>query len=117
MKHVAIVCSMLLIPLCVFANRKTDSLLNIVQKYKKQPYFESNTNYNKVLIAVAENMQNAQPDTSFLFSNKSYELSKICEYSKGIQNSSLSISVLFLNEGNIQKLFYVVYLRERRLNV
>jgi len=106
-KYILLIFFIVHIPLCAFADRKTDSLMIIVHEYEKKAHFESDTNYIKALIAVAENLQNSQPDTSLLFSNKAYELSKNCEYPKGILNSSLSMAVLFIKEGDIQKLLQI----------
>ena len=63
------------IQVCVYADRKTDSLINVVQGYEKKIHFESDTNYIKALIAVAEELKISQPDTSLLFGDKAYELS------------------------------------------
>ena len=61
--------------------------LNIVQEYEKKIHFESDTNYIKALIAVADIYKTSNPDFTLLFSNKAYELSTRYGYSNGILKS------------------------------
>jgi len=90
-------------PFYLFANHKTDSLINIAHEYEKKAHFESDTNYIKTLIDIAEQFKNSQPDTSLLFSDKAYELSKKSGYSKGILKSLLAMTSYYVRAGNVEK--------------
>ena len=102
MKHILTI-FIFIIPFCLFANSKTDSLKNIVHEYEKKTRFETDTNYIIALINVAEELKISQPDTSLLFSNKAYELSKESGYSRGVLKSLLSMTQYYVGARDIEK--------------
>ena len=73
-KYILIIFFIVQIPLCAFADRITDSLINIVHEYEKKTHFESDTNYINALIDVAKIFGTANPDSTLLYGNKAYEL-------------------------------------------
>ena len=102
MKHILTIL-IFIIPFCLFADYKTDSLINIVHEYEKKVHFESDTNYINALIDVAEEFKRIQPDTSLLFSDKAYELSKKHGYPKGVFQSLLIKASYYIGAGDTEK--------------
>ena len=103
-RYILIIFFIVQIPLCAFTDRKTDSLINIVQEYEKKTHFESDTNYIKTLIAVAEIFGTANPDSSLLFGSKAYELSTRYGYSKGIIESAFTMVPVYTIQQDVQNL-------------
>ena len=101
MKHI-LTLFILTIPFSLFANR-ADSLRNIVRTYETGIHFESDTNYINALIDVAEELKRSQPDTSLMFSDKAYELSKKHGYPKGVLKSLLAMTQYYVGARDIEK--------------
>ena len=106
-RYILLVFFIVQISFCAVANRKADSLINIVHEYEKKTHFESDTNYIKALIDVSERLKNINPDSSLLFGNKAYELSTRNEYHRGIIKSGLSVAQIYLAKLNKNKLIEV----------
>ena len=95
------------LPFVAFANRETDSLINIIQEYEKKTHFETDTNYIKMLIAVAEIFGTANPDSTLLFGNKAYELSTRYGYSKGVLSSAFAMVPVYSRRQDFQNLLQI----------
>ena len=106
MKHILTI-FIFIIPFCLFADYKTDSLINIVHEYEKKAHFESDTNYIKTLIAAAETFGRANLDSSLLFGNKAYELSTQYGYSKWILASAFAIVPVYSRQQDAKNLLKI----------
>ena len=103
MKHILTI-FIFIIPFCLFADHKTDSLINIAHEYEKKTHFESDTNYIKALIDVAEAFKLSNPDSCLLFGWKSYDLSAKYGYSKEFLKSGIMLSAVYIDRGDKQNL-------------
>ena len=103
MKHILTIL-VFIIPFCLFANHKADSLINIAHEYEKKSNFESDTNYIKTLIDVAEAFKLSNPDSCLLFGWKSYDLSAKYGYSKEFLKSGIMLSAVYIDRGDKQNL-------------
>ena len=97
----------ILIPLGLFSNNKADSLISIVHEYERKNHFESDTNYIKTLIDVANLLKPTNPDSSLFFGDKAYELSARFGYSRGILQSAFAIVPIYSSKYNSQKLLQI----------
>ena len=98
---------MIPISVCVFANRETDSLNAVIQKYEKQSHFESDTNYIKSLIGIAQKLESANLDSSLLYSTKAYELSTKLGHLKLIIESGFAMISIYTKKGDAQKMLQI----------
>ena len=103
-KSIFFVFFILQIPVYVFADYKGDSLIGVVQEYEKQVHFESDTNYIQVLIDASEALKLSAPDSSLLFGQKAYHLSKKHGYSGGIIESAFVLSAIYTDKGDKENL-------------
>ena len=99
---------MIPISVCAFANRETDSLINIAQKYEKQTHFESDINYINTLIRVAESLLYINPDSSFLFAEKAYNLSIKHKYHKSSIKAAFIIGDIYTLKRDPEKIMWIV---------
>ena len=106
-KFIILIFTVFWIPLCAFADHKTDSLINIVHQYEKKTRFESDTNYIKTLIHIAEIFQITQQDSSLLFSNKAYQLSTQHGYSQGILSSAFVMASVYSKQWDTHNLMQI----------
>ena len=98
---------MLQISFSILANRNSDSLVHIVQKYEKQIQYESDTNYIKALVNVSEVLKLSAPDSSLLFGRKAYDLSKKHGHSKWILESAFALSSVYTNKRDQENLLQI----------
>ena len=106
-KYILLVLFIVHIPLCALANRKADSLLHIVQKYEKQTHFETDTNYINALISISESLKYINPDSSFLFAEKAYNLSKKYNYHKNSIVAAFIIGDIYTLKRDSEKIMQI----------
>ena len=105
-RHILSIIFIIQIHICTFANSEADSLIYIVKEYEKQTHFESDTNYINALIDAAEILASVNLDSSYLYSEKAYNLSTKYNYHGNIRSAFLMCNFYFEKEDS-EKMFQI----------